>query len=255
MLIPYSPSRLDTTFFLKKMIRPEGLIKKKIIDIGCGKLFFFNLLSELKWKGDYLGVDIKQIKLKPPDGVKAKIVTGDFLKTNFKTKFDLVACLWALEHIKSDQTALNKIAMLLGKKGSAILAVPSIWSWPIEFGRHGYHYYSKETLKEMVEKAGLRIISFHEASGFVGLVFMFLYNWPRFLILAPGLLAYKLMKLLRLSESSWEIFSSNLISKTLYRYHASHKMVKLHNKTIEKIVSLDNKIKIFPSSYLLVLKK
>jgi len=256
MEIPFSPSRLDTTIFLNKNFKKYLISNQNIIDIGCGALFLPYLLDSLKIKLNYLGIDTNPKKTKfQSTHIKTKIVKGDIL--NFKTKqeFDIAACLWTLEHIKNHRGVCKKIFSLLNKEGLAIIAVPSIWSWPIEFGRHGFRYYSKYQITKLVQSAGFKIVECYEAGGFLGLLFMLIYSWPRYLVLIPLSIIHLSFKLFGVMQDSWKEFSHKVVSSLFYSYHGSKKGVLFHNKIVSKIVALDNKMKIFPASYVLILKK
>src|SRR3990167_9355761 len=156
--IPFSPSRLDATYFMLGWLKKNINDGKKLIDIGSGGAFLPSLLSTLDKKLDYLGVDIDPKKSTVKAGkIKPKIVKEDILQFDSSGKFDIAACLWTLEHIKNDQGACKKIFGLLNKEGFAVVAVPSIWSLPIEFGRHGFRYYTKQQIIKLAQSAGFII--------------------------------------------------------------------------------------------------
>lgn len=255
-LIPFSPSRLDATIFLEKKLKILAKNRQNILDIGCGKLYFYHLLSRIGIKGTYLGVDLNPLEFRNQGKtLNGKTTKVDFLKYKSKKKFSLIACLWVLEHIKNEDLAVRKIPKMLKKSGILIIAVPSIWSWPIEFGRHGYRYYWKKNILKTSKKAGFNLIQLYEASGLFGLLFMFVYSWPRFLLLIFLFMIFSVSKTLGLTRNSWKNFSRELIGKSFYRYHRSVRGIKIHNFIVDKIVRLDNKFKIFPASYILILKK
>lgn len=253
--IPYSPSRLDSTAFLKKNLPKYLNGAKNILDIGCGKLFFFNFLKDTNFNGHYLGIDIQNPPRPGKTSFKAKIVKADFLKYDLPNKFDLAVCLWVLEHIKGDSRAISKVNKTLNPEGIFIIAVPSVWSWPFEFGRHGYHYYTAGGIEKLCSSEKFEILNFHPSGGLFGFLFMIVYNWPRYFLLLPALIIYKVLKTLKVTEISWTEFSKKLISGTIYRYHRSKTAVNLHNKIVSAIVKLDSAIKLFPASYILILKK
>src|SRR3990167_6714171 len=254
--IPFSPSRLDATNFMLAWFKRHAGNDQKVIDVGSGGAFLPSLLSTLDKRLDYLGVDIdpKKNSIKT-DKIKVKIVKKDILQFDSPKKFDIAACLWTLEHIKNHQSVCKKIFGLLNKEGFTVIAVPSIWSWPVEFGRHGFRYYSKSQIIKLVQSAGFGIDEFYEAGGILGLLFMLVYSWPRYLVLLPLSIIYLSLKLLGITQNSWKEFSHKVVSKLFYSYHGSKNGVLLHNLIVSKIVALDNKLKIFPASYVLILKK
>lgn len=138
--------------------------------------------------------------------------------------------------------------------GTAIIAVPSVWSWPIEFGRHGYHYYTKQHIINLAKNSAFSVESFHSTGGIFGLIFMIGYSWPRYLLLSLSLPVFYYLKLTQ-NNISWKNYSKNLISRTLYSYHKCKSGVDLHNSIVKKVVTIDDKFKIFPASYVLILKK
>lgn len=255
-LLPFSPSRLDATNFMLTWFRENMENGQKIIDIGSGGTFLSALLSTLDKKLDYLGIDIDPKKnTVKTDKINIKIVKKDILQFNSSEKFDIAACLWTLEHIKDDGKTVEQINRFVKSKGTAIISVPSKWSWPIEFGRHGFRYYSKSQIIKLVNSSGFRVAEFYKAGGILGLFFMLIYSWPRYLVLLPSLPTYIFLKFFGIVKISWKEFSSGVVSTIFYSYHKSKKGIKLHNMIVSKIVSLDNKFKILPQSYVLILKK
>lgn len=254
--IPYSPSRLDTTEYLVKTLKKPLASCKTILDVGCGKLYFYSLLKDLKFKGKYTGIDleIKKKKNQYPN-IKTEIKRASILHFKSTHKFDAVVCLWVLEHIKDNDLAISKIYGQIKHGGVLVAAVPSIWTWPFEFGRHGYHYYSKSTFLKLLDLHRFKIIKFYSAGGILGFLFMVLYNWPRFLILIPAFLIYKILVAISVEKSSWKNFSKKIIENSIYYYHRSPYAVKVHNKIIETIDKVDQNIKILPSSYIVIAKK
>lgn len=254
-IIPYSPSRLDSTIFFKKNLSKYLSQSKNILDIGCGKLFFFNFLKDTNFNGYYFGIDIQSPPKLSKTLFKAKTVKADFLKYPIRSRFDLVVCLWVLEHIKEDDRAISKASKTLKRGGIFVIAAPSIWSWPFEFGRHGHHYYSFAHLEKLTYENGFIILESYSSAGILGFIFMVIYNWPRYFLLLPALIIYKVLKTLKVIEISWGEFSKKLISSTIYRYHRSKTAINIHNKIVSSIVKLDSSIKLFPASYILILKK
>ncbi|KKP94041.1 MAG: Methyltransferase [Parcubacteria group bacterium GW2011_GWA1_36_12] len=255
-MIPYSPSRLDSTQFITERLKVLTRGRKSYLDVGCGRLFFYNLLRILNTRGNYIGIDLKPLKIsKSQSNMVTHVEKKDFLKYKNSRKFDIVACFWVLEHIKDDEKTVLKISSHLKNNGYLILSVPSIWSWPFEFGRHGFHYYTKKKILNYVRESKFNIKEVYEAGGFVGFVFMIFYNWPRYLILILSLPFFITLKLLNIYNKPWKIFSKNLILSTLYFYHRWKIGIYLHNAIVKTIVKLDNILKLFPASYIIIAQK
>lgn len=253
-LAPYSPSRLDSMDFFRNFLHLNKC-RFNIIDIGCGKLFFYKFLEEQNIKCNYLGIDINRLpKVSGSKNINVQLKKTDFLKYKTKNKFDLVTCLWVLEHIKEDYLAFKKIIDLTKDNGTIILAVPAIWSWPFEFGKHGYHYYSKDHLEKMIQESNLKVINYYQAGGFLGFLYMIFYNWPRYFILSVSLPIYLSAKFFN-KKVSWNFFSVKLIRNTWYLYQKFTILVKFQNYIVGFIVKIDNHMKITPASYIYILKK
>lgn len=254
--IPFSPSRLDATFFIEKQLKKYLKNDSEILDVGSGGAYLLLLLADLNMKLHYLGVDIQPKRFAFDSKlVNRKIIKADFLKFKSKRKYDISTCLWVLEHIRRDEEAINNIFTHLNGHTIAIIAIPSIWSWPIEFGRHGFRYYTKQNIAKKATKAGFKIVQSYNAGGLFGLIFMIFCSWPRYIFLVPLYLIYKMIRFSKITNQSWHDFSKNFVQNTFYRYHSSKKAINIHNKIVRIIVNIDNKLKFMPASYVLVLEK
>lgn len=252
--LPLSPSRLDASQFLLRYFKKNLKTNDRIIDMGCGKLFLLSLIDQIGLDVLYTGID-NNLPEKIHQTKKRKFIKADITKYKDNKRYDFATCLWVLEHIRDDEGALEKIHEVLSYNGKLIVAVPSIWTWPIEFGRHGFHYYSKKTILEKVKNAGFNVNATYEAGGILGFIFMLIYSWPRYIILILLLPLFILIKFWRKKKINWKDFSINAIRCTMYRYHRNMELISIHNRIVREIVKLDNKFKVFPSSYILILQK
>lgn len=253
--IPYSPSRFDASEYLKNNLKHLMINNKHVIDIGCGRYFALSLLENISNDFHYTGIDINLIKHIDKKNKKRKFISADITKYKDKNKYDLALCLWVLEHIQQDSLALKNIHKLLSKNGYLLLVVPSCWTWPIEFGRHGYHYYSLTGIHSRIRESKFKIVNYYNSSGFFGLVFMIIYSWPRYILLIISLPMFYFTHTFGISKESWKEYSSKLVRNTFYSYHNKPNLVAIHNHLVKRIVNLDKKLKLFPLSYVFVLKK
>lgn len=252
--LPLSPSRYEGSIVITKQISKHLGKNTEILDVGYGKFYLLHVLKSIKKRFKYTGLDITDFR-NVDDFKHVKRVIADVTKFKSSKKYGTITCLWVLEHIKDDKKALKSIYRLLESDGTFLLSVPSIWSWPFEFGRHGHHYYSKRKLIEMTEKEGFKIIKFFSLSGIFGWLFMIFYSWPRYLFLIMLLPGYIFLNKAGFTKQNWKKFSSACVTKTFYRYHTNKKAVLFHNAIVANLSNIDNLIKIFPSSYLLIATK
>lgn len=253
---PLTPSRYDSTEFLKKKLKSLIKENQEIMDVGCGKLFFLDFLMKTDKKINYLGIDTNpKMDIKFEKNISGKILRKNILSFKSNKKFDLIVCLWVLEHIKEDKLAQKIMINNLNNSGYLVIAVPSVWTWPLEFGKHGFHYYSLDAVKKFGVSRQLKVKEVYQAGGIFGLLFTLVYNWPRFVILMPSFLLYKIMCHTRTTVLSWPQFSKKVINETWYRYHRSSTLVGLHNRIVKSIIKIDNLFKIFPQSYIIILQK
>ena len=256
-----SPNRHAGLKALSKQLLPRKT-SQNILDIGCGSDATYKLLKSLSLKGRYTGIDIK-FKAKPqPDinsDLKAHFIETSFFKLSSNKKFDLILSLWNLEHIKNNQAAFVKIKALLKQNGRAIIIVPSLWTWPVEFGRHGYHYYTKKLLKDLFHKNDFKIVKTQSIGGIFGLIFAIIYQWLAYLVLIPSLSLLKLLGKLPKRQTKADIGSAELsrkiLSSSIYAYQKTKLGRWLHMNIIQGINFLDKILPLTPSSYLVTITK
>ncbi len=130
-----------------------------LIDIGCGKKPYKNLLAPYVTK--HIGIDHQ-------DTLHDKINIDRF-GTAYEIpaddgEFDSVLCSAVLEHLEEPELALRECHRILKQGGVAIYTVPFIWHLheePRDFFR-----FSKYGLKYLFEKSGFEIIVLKALSGF-----------------------------------------------------------------------------------------
>lgn len=179
----------DPAFARRAGIILENLELKKgdrVIDIGCGRGFYVNLLSNLNLSLEVFGIDLNEKYLKAAKkGLKRKKVLlkkGNALKLPFETNcFDKVIASEILEHIDKDIMAVEEIYRVLKPGGIALISVPNknypfLWdplNWVLErlFDKHipsdiwwlagiwadHVRLYEENELKTKLKKAGFKI--------------------------------------------------------------------------------------------------
>ncbi len=108
----------------------QALRKKpsSILDIGCGRGFYTNRLSNFLFVRKIIGLELNEQYLKEAKrnclSKKVEYLNQDFYLWKTKKKFDLIIMSEILEHLSDDKLALQKAVNLLNKNGKIIITVP-----------------------------------------------------------------------------------------------------------------------------------
>lgn len=131
------------------LLKTRNLKNKKLIEIGCGKGHFFNILEE---NGiDCIGFDPAY------EGNNPKIIK-DYFSSKYNINGDIILLRHTLEHIDNPHTFITEIAKANNYKGHIFIEVPTFdWIykkqafWDI-FYEH-CNYFTEKTLGCMFNKA------------------------------------------------------------------------------------------------------
>ncbi|KKR46575.1 MAG: Methyltransferase [Parcubacteria group bacterium GW2011_GWB1_40_14] len=161
-LMPVTKAAMD---YFASYIKPKG----RVLDIGCAVGIAVSVLTE---KGfEVCGIDISEsmtgfAKKRNPN---SKIITGDFLETEFEEKFDAVLA-FAFIHLfpkKEVLRIIDKISAVLNSGGVALLS-----STESEESKEGWYvkddfnkkekrfrkFWTEEELRATIQQAGFEVI-------------------------------------------------------------------------------------------------
>jgi len=101
----------------------------KVLDVGCGRGFYEQLISEIyphytvtavDKNSDYLNVARSSL-----GGTKVKFMEGDATRLPFGDgEFDMVISTELLEHIRDDRLAIQEMQRVVKRGGKAVITVP-----------------------------------------------------------------------------------------------------------------------------------
>lgn len=144
----------------------------KILDIGCGRGWLSNLLTQY---GNVTGIEpVKKVvqyakKLYP--NVEFKVGSTQNLLPKFKNNFDLIVCSEVLEHIPDDKKAIfiSEVSLLLKSKGYAIFSTPRAdiqeeWMSYAEPGQPVEDWISEVSLEKLFIENDFKTIALERAS-------------------------------------------------------------------------------------------
>jgi SAM-dependent methyltransferase len=146
--------------YIKSLKKNLGYLSGKLVDIGCGKkpfndLIFSNCIS-------YIGLEYQ----KTQHGLSEVDVIGDALGLPFySSSVDTVISFQVMEHVLEPDIFLKEIHRILRPGGYCLLMTPFMW------GEHeipyDYFRYTRYGIKHLAHKAGLKVISIKADNGYL----------------------------------------------------------------------------------------
>jgi SAM-dependent methyltransferase len=156
---------VETGVSLARHLRRKRIEKYKekgrILDIGCGRGVFLNIMKKNGWT--VAGTEYDRMTAESiGKNYNVHVVTGNPKDWGFSLgSFDVVTMNHVLEHMSAPEIAIEECSRLLGKGGLLVVAVPNITSLQSSLGRHlwfhldiPYHLYhfSEKGLSGLIEK-------------------------------------------------------------------------------------------------------
>lgn len=156
-----TPTYLYRNYLYKKIVKTlpkDGYF----LDVGSGNGEFMRILSRYGFRGESIDTSKKAVSLAKKNLKKVKGITikwGNIFTYNPKTKFDIVFCFEALEHIDNDSLAIKKIHGLLKPDGIFVMSVPAHMSQWTSIDKIKGHYrrYERKELTTKLTKAHFKI--------------------------------------------------------------------------------------------------
>lgn len=202
-------------------------LDSKILEVGCSSGV---LLSELRKSGftpeNLYGIDIS---IDAVEAVKKTVhcnpIVMDAQHLEFPDEsFDIIIASDCLEHLESDENALNNWYNVLKKGGQLLVFVPAfkfLWSYHDEINKHFRRYTNKE-LQVKLQNAGFNLIK----TGYWNFSLFF----PTLMIRLINNIAFRIFKLKRHSKSgdlkSLNPFINKLLIKLLHTETASLRYIR-----------------------------
>jgi 2-polyprenyl-3-methyl-5-hydroxy-6-metoxy-1,4-benzoquinol methylase len=162
---------VETGVFLARQLRRKKIEKYKekgrILDIGCGRGVFLNIMKKSGWT--VAGTEYDRMTAESiGKNYNVHVVTGNPKDWGFPLgSFDVVTMNHVLEHMSAPEIAIEECSRLLAKGGFLVVAVPNITSLQSSLGKHlwfhldiPYHLYhfSEKSLFKLIEKYNFHIL-------------------------------------------------------------------------------------------------
>lgn len=137
-----------------------------ILDIGCGIGYF---LEEAKKRGwNVYGTEYTDEAISICEKKGIQLNKGKLNPENYKIKFDVITSFEVIEHINNPVEELNNIKSILRDEGLFYLTTPNFNAinrfylkekWNVIVYPEHLTYYTKSTLKKLIQKQGFKTIS------------------------------------------------------------------------------------------------
>ena len=130
-----------------------------ILDVGCGDGLFLDRLSQF---GEVDGIEADGYQVSDDNPWKQRIHIGPF-DDQFQPgkRYSLILMLDVLEHFSDPRSCLARAQELLDSAGTLLITVPAfccLWTTHDDLNHHKTRY-TKSTLAEVIEYAGVKIVS------------------------------------------------------------------------------------------------
>ena len=152
------------------LIRKYAINRKNVIDIGCGKGDFLNLICTLG-NNNGVGFDASYQKERSENNTNVR-----FVKEFFNIKYadlpaDLVCCRNVLEHIENPGAFLSEIIDIVREHNpvfyfevpNALYTIKDLGIWDLIYEH--VSYYSKDSLESLFKSCGLEVLNINEGFG------------------------------------------------------------------------------------------
>ncbi len=162
---------VETGVYLARQQRRKRIEKYKrngrILDIGCGRGLFLNVMKKNGWK--VAGTEYDQNTAESiGKSLDINIKTGNPKEWGFPSEsFDVVTMNHVLEHMPAPEIAIEECSRLLDKGGLLVVAVPNFTSLQSSWGKHLWfhldiphhlYHFSEEGLTSLLEKYKLNVL-------------------------------------------------------------------------------------------------
>ena len=170
--LDYSPVfRQYADSVARRLIDTYSIRRKHVIEIGCGKGNFLNLLCEL---GDNhgLGFDPSYERSRNQSVGRTRYIQDLYGPKYIDLRADLICCRHVFEHIQKPVEFLSLVREAIGDGGTTVVyfEVPNVRSvleklsmWDIIYEH--CNYFSQESLRLIFERSGFEVVRWEECYG------------------------------------------------------------------------------------------
>jgi len=139
--------------------------KGRILDVGCGRGDFLQMMLERGWEAFGLELD-SRVARKSKEGFDLR--SGALSDNRFQDEYFEAVTFWhVFEHVKEPEWTLRECRRILKPGGLLVLAVPNMASLQARLSGKGWfhldppfhlYHYSASNLKKLLEKSGFEVL-------------------------------------------------------------------------------------------------
>ena len=178
--IPFEVNNLDRyivrTSIKSALVKTLPVLKGRLLDIGCGKMPYRDMVLRDSQVKEYVGLDIASAivydkKTKPDltwDGITMPIAD---------TSFDCAFGTEVLEHCPDPEITMRETLRVLKKDGVFFFTVPFLWN--LHEVPHDEYRYTPFSLKRHLENSGFVNVEIHAFGGWHASMAQMLGLWVR----------------------------------------------------------------------------
>jgi 2-polyprenyl-3-methyl-5-hydroxy-6-metoxy-1,4-benzoquinol methylase len=161
---------------------------KRILDVGCATGFFLDRGRKAGWKT--YGVEISRFGAEESNRRGHETVCGMLEDVPGESRFDVITMWDVFEHMTDPESALKRAHALLAPGGLVAINTIDSSSVPAKILGKNWHlvvppehlqYYSRTSLKQIVENEGFEVLSMHRITKRFSLPYIFtiLFRWQK----------------------------------------------------------------------------
>jgi methionine biosynthesis protein MetW len=207
----YTPQNAKLDKYSRNRILIEWVgTGSRVLEVGCSTGFMSRLLKEHNCAVTGIEVDGDAARYAADYCEEVHVLdlnSQEWITPVSESRFDAVLLGDVLEHLVDPARVLAQIREVLAPNGSVVISLPNVVHWEtrlkIFLGRFDYQscgtldhthlrFFTFETARQLIERAGYRIVRFHPAVGGRATGHMRAI-WQMLARMMPGLFAYQFL--------------------------------------------------------------